>query len=150
MGLSAPVKRPHGCSFSFSLTPFRVSIWLWEEICFRRVRCEPLEVEWATSLKKLGEAYLCFLIIENKKRPWNQWFHDLRWWTRRGSNPRPHGCEPCAHPSWATGPNDCILLCWWACLADDLLSQLSYGPFYDLLRFPIRKRAGLAHQRMLL
>ena len=29
----------------------------------------------------------------------------LIWWTRRGSNPRPYGCEPYALPDWATGPN---------------------------------------------
>ena len=27
------------------------------------------------------------------------------WWSWRGSNPRPYGCEPYALPDWATGPN---------------------------------------------
>ena len=27
-----------------------------------------------------------------------------RWWKRGDSNPRPHGCEPCALTSWATLP----------------------------------------------
>ena len=28
-----------------------------------------------------------------------------QWWTRRGSNPRPYGCEPYALPNWATSPD---------------------------------------------
>ena len=35
-----------------------------------------------------------------------KWVHlRVSWWTRRGSNPRPYGCEPYALPDWATGPN---------------------------------------------
>ena len=80
----------------------------WKKLCGNRFRstAEPYIVK--KYRKSLANQGLC-----KKKLDTNQDTHCIKigvqlWWRQGDSNPRPHGCEPCALTGWAMPPSSGI------------------------------------------